>query len=438
QENFRKGLHSYLKKHQYSNATTEDLWNSLGSASRKPVTQMMDTWVRQIGYPIIEAAASGSRIKLSQKRFLLENKTKPQRGNWIIPISVRLEDKVVTKTMRNTVSIPYGGRWFKINAGQKGFYRVKYDENSLEKLGSLVEEKKISNLDRWSIHHDLTALVLSNQYPLKHYLDFVRHYEEEDDYVVLSDVIAFLNFLYVALSGEKFWDEIKEFNQYFMNVIFQRFGWDQVKGEKPTHALLRNSLISSLGRLDDKEILSEAQSRFSNLLKTHSLNPDLRSSVYSAVAWNGNLKTYQKLVSMYRQAHTQEEKVRFLGSISNFKERQLLEKTLAFTLSKDVRTQSLFVPIARMITNPYGKDLVWPWIRKNWGVLVKKFGVGNPLLNRIIGSVSVMADLDKEREIRKFFAKHHVPGTEMKLAQSLERIRIHAKFLENARKEFGQ
>ncbi|MDE1766722.1 MAG: M1 family metallopeptidase [Thaumarchaeota archaeon] len=438
QENFRKGLYSYLKKHEYSNATTEDLWNSLGSASRKPVRQMMDTWVRHIGYPIIEATASGSGIKLSQKRFLLENKTKPQRGNWIIPISVRMEDKVVTKVMRNPISIQYGGSWFKVNDGQKGFYRVKYDENSLEKLGRLVEEKKISNLDRWSIHHDLTALVLSNQYPLKHYLEFVRHYEEEDDYVVLSDIIAFLNFLYVTLSGEKFWDEIKEFNQYFMNVIFQRSGWDPVKGEKPTHALLRNSLIGSLGRLDDKDISSEAQSRFSNLLKTHSLNPDLRSSVYSTVAWNGNLKTYQKLVSMYRQANTQEEKVRFLGSLANFKEKQLLEKTLAFTLSKDVRTQSLFVPIARMITNPYGKNLVWPWIRKNWKGLVKKFGVGNPLLNRIVGSVSVMADLDKEREIQKFFAKHHVPGTEMKLAQSLERIRIHAKFLENTRKEFGQ
>lgn len=438
QETFRNGLHSYLKKHEYSNATTEDLWNSLGAASRKPVRKMMDTWVRQIGYPIIDATVVDSKIKLSQKRFLLEGDSKQQRGRWMIPISVRMEDKTITKMMDNSTAIPYDGRWFKVNDGQRGFYRVKYGEDSLEQLGRLIEEKKISNLDRWSIHHDLTALVMSNQYPLKHYLDFVRHYEEEDDYVVLSDIVGFLNFLYVAFSGEKFWDEIKEFNHYFMSMIFQRLGWDSVKGEKSTYALLRSTLINSLGKLDDKEIHNESQARFSHLLRTNSLNPDLRSPVYSTVAWNGNLKTYQQLVNMYRKASTQEEKVRFLGSLSNFKEKQLLAKTLAFTLSKDVRTQSLFVPIARMVANPYGKDLVWPWIRKNWKGLVKKFGVGNPLLNRIIGSVSVMSDMKKEKEIRRFFAKHHVPGTEMKLAQSLERIRIHAKFLENARKEFGQ
>lgn len=438
QETFRNGLHSYLKKHEYSNATTEDLWNSLGAASRKPVRKMMDTWVRQIGYPIIDATVVDSKIKLSQKRFLLEGDSKQQRGRWMIPISVRMEDKTITKMMDNSTAIPYDGRWFKVNDGQRGFYRVKYGEDSLEQLGRLIEEKKISNLDRWSIHHDLTALVMSNQYPLKHYLDFVRHYEEEDDYVVLSDIVGFLNFLYVAFSGEKFWDEIKEFNHYFMSMIFQRLGWDSVKGEKSTYALLRSTLINSLGKLDDKEIHNESQARFSHLLRTNSLNPDLRSPVYSTVAWNGNLKTYQQLVNMYRKAATQEEKVRFLGSLSNFKEKQLLAKTLAFTLSKDVRTQSLFVPIARMVANPYGKDLVWPWIRKNWKGLVKKFGVGNPLLNRIIGSVSVMSDMKKEKEIRRFFAKHHVPGTEMKLAQSLERIRIHAKFLENARKEFGQ
>ncbi|MDE1872487.1 MAG: M1 family metallopeptidase [Thaumarchaeota archaeon] len=437
-ENFQKGMHSYLKKHEYSNATTEDLWNSLGAASRKPVRQLMNTWVRQIGYPIIEAKAIDSKIKLSQKRFLLENDGKSRQGNWIIPVSIRMEDKVVTKMMRGSVTVPYTSRWFKVNDGQKGFYRVRYDENALDNLGRLIEEKKISNLDRWSIHHDLTALVMSNRYPLKHYLDFVRHYEEEDDYVVLSDIIGFLNFLYVLLSGEKFWDEIKEFNQYFMNVIFQRIGWDKVKGEKPTYALLRSSLIGSLAKLDDKEIVEEAKSRFSNTLRSGSLNPDLRSAVYSTVAWDGNPGTYQQMVGLYRKASTQEEKIRFLGSLSNFKEERLLAKTLAFALSREVRTQNLFMPVARMVANPYGKELVWPWIKKNWKGLVKKFGVGNPLLNRIIGSVSVMADLEKEKEVSSFFAKHHVPGTEMKLAQSLERIRIHAKFLKNVRKEFGQ
>jgi len=436
EDNFQKGLHGYLKKHEYANATTEDLWNSLGSISRQPVRQMMNTWVRQIGYPVIEAQVKDSKLRLSQRRFLLEGNEKTKQGNWIIPLSVRTGDKVVSKLMKGPVTIPYKADWFKVNDGQKGFYRVKYDETALESLGKRVEEKAISNVDRWSIHHDLFALCVSNQISFKNYLDFVRHYEDEDDYVVLSDIIGSLNFFYTILSKEEVWQEIKEFNRDFFNKVFSRLGWDTVRGEKPTTALLRGQIISSLGRLEDEKIISEAKSRFSNLLKTGQLNPDLRGPIYSTIAWSGDAVTYQKILDLYRKAPTQEEMVRLLSSLANFQDKKLLSKTLSFTLSKEVRTQNLFQPIARMVTNPQGKELVWPWIKQNWKGIVSRFGVGNPLLNRIIGSVSIEADLEKEKKIKKFFTKHHVPGTEMKLAQTLERIRIHAKFIQSVRKEF--
>ncbi|TLX94395.1 MAG: M1 family metallopeptidase [Thaumarchaeota archaeon] len=437
EENFRKALHNYLKKYKYANATTEDLWNSLGTVSRQPVRQMMNTWVRQAGYPIVEATVTDSKIKMVQKRFLLEGNGKLRPGNWIIPLSVRTGHKVITKLMIGPVSIPKTFEWFKVNDGQKGFYRVKYDESTLDSLGILVEEKRISNVDRWSIHHDLYALCLSGQVSFAQYLDFVRHYEEEDDYAVLSDIVSSLNFFYVLMLEEKFWNEVKEFNQYFFRKTFERLGWDPAKGEKSTYALLRSAVISSLGKLDDEEIMKESDSRFSSFIKSGSLNPDLRNAVYSIIAWRGDLKTYRQFLWMYRKAQTQEEKVRFLGSLSNFQDKKLLAKTLDFSLSKEVRTQNLFVPISKMVANPYGKDLIWPWIKKNWKRIVSRFGVGNPLLNRIIGSISVASDMEKEREVKRFFAKHHVPGTEMKITQTLERIRINARFLENARKDFG-
>lgn len=435
QENFQKGLHGYLKKNEYSNATTEDLWNSLGSASRQPVRQMMNTWIRQVGYPVIDAKVKDSKIRLTQKRFLLESKGKPKPGNWIIPLSVRTEGKVISKLMKGPVTISYKD-WFKINDGQKGFYRVKYDELTLESLGRLIEVKAISNVNRWSIHHDIYALCISNQLSLRKYLDFVQHYEQEDDYVVLSDIVSSLNFLYTLLSKEEFWPEIKEFNHTFFSKIFDKLGWDPIEGEKPTNALLRNQIISSLGRLENEEITLEAKSRFSNLLKSGALNPDLRAAVYSTIAWGGDSTTHKKMVDMYRKAPTQEEMVRLLGSLASFQDKKLLTKTLTFTLSKEVRTQNLFHPISKMVANPEGKDLVWPWIKKNWKGIVSRFGVGNPLLNRIIGSVSIESDMKKEEEIRRFFTKNHVPGTEMKLAQTLERIRIYARFVENVRKEF--
>lgn len=52
-EKFRKGMHLYLKKFQYKNAATDDLWNALQEASDKPVNEVMSTWTKQMGYPLI-------------------------------------------------------------------------------------------------------------------------------------------------------------------------------------------------------------------------------------------------------------------------------------------------------------------------------------------------------------------------------------------------
>ncbi len=437
EKNFRTGLHNYLLKHKYSNAKGEDLWNSLASISRKPVRQMMNSWVRQVGYPLIEATVNDSKIKLHQKRFLLEN-GKSKNGNWIIPVSVKTGNKLVSKLMTKpiTITIDPGFGWFKINTGQKGFYRVKYDDKTLEHLGELVQEKKLSNVDRWGLQHDLFALCISNQISLKRYLEFLKFYLEEDDYLVSADIVSNLNLVYGQLSKERFGDEIKEYNKEYFGMIFERLGWEPRKGEKSTIALLRNSVIGSLGKLGDDDILEEAQRKFANFLKSGSLNPDLRSSIYSLVAWNGDKKTYQLLRKLYNKAPTQEEKVRFLGALSNFQDKMLLLKSLQFALSKDVRSQNLFVPVSKMVANPYGKELIWPWIKKNWRKIVERFGVGNPLLNKIIGTMSAESDIKKEEEIRHFFKKHQTPGTEMKLAQTLERIRINSKFLEITRKEF--
>jgi tricorn protease interacting factor F2/3 len=432
--NFRVGLHNYLSKYKYSNAKGEDLWNSLASVSRKPVKQMMNNWVRQVGYPLIEATVNESKIKLQQKRFLLDN-GKSKKGNWIIPVSVKTDDKIISKLMTRHITIPIDNTfdWFKINSGQKGFYRVKYDNETLERLGEIVQEKLLGNVDRWSLQHDLFALCISNQISLKRYFEFVKYYIEEDDYLVLADIVSNLNFLYGQLSKE----EIKEYNKEYFRRIFERLGWEPRKGEKSTDALLRNTIISSLGKLGDDEVLKDAQKRFFSFLKSDSLDPDLRSAVYTLVAWNGDKKTYQLLRKMYKKAQSQEEKIRFLGALSNFQDKKLLSQSLQFTLSKEVRSQNLFVPISKMAANPYGKELVWPWIKKNWNKIVVRFGMGNPLLNRIIGTMAIESDIRKEHEVKSFFKKHKTPGTEMKIAQTLERIRINYNFLKTTQQEFG-
>ena len=158
--------------------------------------------------------------------------------------------------------------------------------------------------------------------------------------------------------------------------------------------------------------------------------------ICSIAAWNGDSKTHAKLTSLYKNAKTMEEKLRFLGAMCGFKDVKLLRKTLDFSQTPEIRSQNMQLPIMKVAANPYGNKVLWPWLKKNWKKLNKKVGHGNPLFNRIVASISSVVDDSMEREIKQFFKKNPTPGTERTQMQTLERIRINSKFLRNMKKEF--
>ncbi len=55
---FKVGLHDYLEKFKYKNTVTEDLWEALSNASKKPVEELMELWTKQTGYPYITVCIS--------------------------------------------------------------------------------------------------------------------------------------------------------------------------------------------------------------------------------------------------------------------------------------------------------------------------------------------------------------------------------------------
>lgn len=435
---FRQGLRVYLKKFSYKNAKGNDLWDEIGRASKMPVRSMVNSWIGQVGFPLVEAQKQASSLSLTQKRFVLEQKGR-QRGQWQIPVSIRDNGRAVTKLVtKQKQAIPVKGDTLVLNSGRHGFYRVKYSDDLLYRLKSLISEKSLSHVDRWAIQNDLFALCVSGDGTAKSYLEFADAYENEDDYITVSNVAGNLYSLYQRTINEPFSYEIKNITHEFFKNIFLHVGWDAKKGEPHTHALLRSQMISALGKLGDEEITAEANARFAKYLKNpHSLNPDLQGTVFSIVAWSGNKQTYKRLLTLYRKVKTQEEKLRFLGALCNFKDQSLLLQTLNFSQTKEVRSQNMHLPVMQTAANQYGKKLLWPWLKKNWAKLRIKVGAGSPLLNRMVSSVSLVADDSMEKEIRSFFRKNPTPGTERTLEQTLERIRIHSAFLRRIRQEYS-
>ncbi len=438
--NFQKGLKKYLSDFKYQNAKGQDLWDAIGKASKMPVSSMVNTWLKQPGFPLVEINQDGNTLKLKQKRYLLESDKKSNKGLWSIPLSLGLESEISKKLFTKksiSVKLPKNTIGFVANYGRKGFYRVKYDEGTLLDLKMLVDEKRIPAIDRWAIQNDLFSLCVSGDEQVRNYLDFSDAYFEEDSYLASVNVAHNLASLYFRAFDESFAEEIRGYAvNYFRKILFN-LGWEPQKSDKHTDALLRGFTISVLGKMNDDEITDEALGRYKKFLKSKSsLSPDLVEPICSIAAWNGNAKTHAELTKLYKNAKTMEEKLRFLGALCSFQDKKLLLKSLDFSQTPQVRSQNMQLPIMKVAANPYGDKVLWSWLKKNWKNINKKVGRGNPLFNRIVASIVSVADDSMEKEIKTFFKKNPTPGTERTQSQTLERIRINSKFLRRMRKEF--
>ena len=134
-------------------------------------------------------------------------------------------------------------RNFVVNSGRYGFFRVQYDNVTLENLSLLVDEKILDDVDRWGLQNDLFSQCVSGTKKLQEYLDFTTSYHDEDNYITLLNLIHNLYSIYKLTHKEKFSDELKAYTVEFLGTIFEQLGWDARKNEPHTDSLLRLSLI---------------------------------------------------------------------------------------------------------------------------------------------------------------------------------------------------
>lgn len=75
---FAAGISTYLSTYAYKNAETDDLLSILQKAVKNKIniTSIMDTWTRQMGFPVVNVKRHDNTFTLTQKRFLLNPEAK--------------------------------------------------------------------------------------------------------------------------------------------------------------------------------------------------------------------------------------------------------------------------------------------------------------------------------------------------------------------------
>ncbi|HWP56833.1 MAG TPA: M1 family metallopeptidase [Candidatus Acidoferrales bacterium] len=426
---FRDGIRLYLRRHEYGNAETTDLWDAIEDSSREPVRKLMDSWIFQPGYPLITVAKDGSGVRLSQRvfRYLADGQEPGQK--WHVPIFLRAGKK--SGTLNRTVLLSEAAEridlgepfdWVVVNAGGHGFYRVRYDDELMSALRSNLQQNLLP-VERFNLVNDTWATTLAGLTPLTEYLDLLYLLRDETNLNVWTAVLASCHHLNRIFDDP----QRRRFRQCVRDILkpaFARLGWAPKAGESELESQLRGDLASALGTVaEDEELQEHAKELYRRFAAdADAVDRNLVPALVTIVAYTGAESEYDNFCSNFKSARTPQEEQRYLFALASFRKPSLIRRTLELTIGGEVRTQNAPYLMRALLLNIDGREIAWSFMKEHWEEMIKKYPDNS--IPRMCEGIIGLVTPELEADVRSFFAGHPVKQGTRQIEQHLERLRI--------------
>jgi puromycin-sensitive aminopeptidase len=425
---FRDGIRVYLKRHQYGNAETTDLWDALENSTEQPVRTLMDSWIFQPGYPLITVEKHGRGVRLSQQifRYLQDGSISDQR--WYVPIFLRagsksgiIEQTLLLTEQERTVEFEESPEWVVVNAGGHGFYRVGYSHQLLDALKGSLDQ--LSSVEKFGLVNDTWAATLAGLVGPSDYLSLVDLMGEERDLNIWATIIGSCHQLERILAEDQC-ARLSQRVRMLVGPAVERFGWSTKDGERELESQLRGDLIAVLGTLGEEQNCQQrARELFARYEKApNAIDRNIVPALVAIVAHTGTISDYENFYRRFKDATTPQEETRFLFALANFREPELIERTLDLAINGEVRTQNAPYLFRGVLLNRKARAKAWSFMKAHWEEMLRQYPDNS--IPRMCEGVVGLATPELEKQVREFFAAHPVKQGSKQLEQHLERLQV--------------
>ena len=425
EETFRQGVHNYLAAHLYANATAEDFWNAQTTNSHQPVDKIMHSFVTQPGVPLLTLSEQkAEEAPLAQSRFFLSGATDDSES-WTIPVCVKSSGKpecqVVTPS-DNALKVPAGSAFFYANASGKGYYRTAYTAAQLEAITAKAETD-LSPPERIGLLGDQWALVRAGHGTTADYLNLVLALKKDPNGLVMQTVLEKLRFIDSRIATEGDRSELAAILRREFGPVYKALG-KPARGESYDRQELRAELMGILGDAKDPAVLAEAKSladrAYAGGRKERGLDPILTDEAIAITAKSGDAALYEKVMAASKDSSDSGLRTDALRTLALFTEPALVNRTLDYVVSGEVRNQDSWIPMAILLLGRDTREPTWEYIQQNWDKVHAQFTTNSG--SRVVGAAGSFCSVEKRDEVSNFFATHQVDAAERTLAKSLDSI----------------
>lgn len=339
-DNWRAGVRSYVKQHQYGNAVTDALWQQVDAAAPgKQFTQVAHDFTLQPGVPLIKASASCTAgittVTLEQGEYTLDRPAK-QALRWHVPVAVRgAAGKDVRVLVDGTAQLQLPGCDVPVvvNAGQKGYFRTLYAPEQFKALSKGFSTLPV--VDRLGVLLDTSAMATVGLQPEADLLDLTANVPVGASpalWQVVAGIWIGIDELFEGdANAQAAW---RRFALSRLAPEFATLGWDDRKDDPAQIKQLRAGLLRTLSEVDDAQVIAEARSRFAAFqADPASLSSELRSTVLAIVARHADTANWDALHAMAKRETSSMLRDQYYDLLATAKDDALAQRALEMALT---------------------------------------------------------------------------------------------------------
>ncbi|KAF5277379.1 hypothetical protein FQA39_LY06192 [Lamprigera yunnana] len=430
QDIFQKGVKNYLLKHQWGNAVTQDLWNELQKLVPESinVTEIMNTWTMQMGYPIVTINEDNNNYILTQKRFLKDYSKpgllkSPFEYKWSIPITYVTDgslDPVTTWFNYDQPNLkiekPKNITWIKFNHNQVGYYRVNYKTDHWKLLAKHINE--MSTSDKTHLLEESFSIAESGELSYTIPLELTKYLKDEFNSIPWNVAFSKLTLLDKYLVNTLYFADYKKYILRIVSPAYEKFSWDEKPNDthlsKQARALILNLACGSGHKNCTRIAIEKFHSWLQNATE-NAIPQELKRTVYYYGIKHSTAENWFRVLEIFKKEVDASEKLNLMYGLTASKESWLLHYLLEVAALEGheqvIRSQDYFTLLQEIAENPIGTPIVWNYVRENWNYLVKRFTTNDRYLGRLIPAITkTFIATTQLKEMNAFFEEYPNAG----------------------------
>ena len=430
---FRDAMQRYMKERAYSNATVDDLIRALDAAAGKSVGSVLLAYTEQPGIPLVVAEArcvnNEQRVALKQDRFTTrESQMQPQ--HWPVPVLFGPPQGAgTTMLLDGTAEIAAGrcGDAIKLNLGDVGYYRVRYDTAMRNALARVLPGMTLA--DRINLLNDAWAMVETLREAPPAYFALADQLASDDHRRVVEQLVDTISHVHKLERGRPGRTAFQAYARALLRPIFERVGWHAADGEPAERARVRGRLLGALGDLGDDAVIAEAKRRFQVFLQDPASLPSaLREPVVHLVGREADRATYETLRGLGRKSKLPAERALHYSALARALDPALARETLAIALTDEVPNEIARRLIFSVASQGENADLAVEFVKRHFETLADKFG-SSFRATSMSNLMANFSDPARAEELKQFAPAHETSDGRTEAERTRERILANAEFV---------